>query len=133
MAEISQLVSGPVPASRDTLTERLLTILEYQSHLVLVAEDVRSSRIVGWLHAYEAPTLLSDKTAEGGGLIIHNDYRRNGVGKLLVETAEKWAKRRGLTSALLATRIDREESLKFYSSLGFNFVHTTHFLSKKLV
>jgi GNAT superfamily N-acetyltransferase len=120
------------PTSPESLSNRIHHIMSLPSHVILIAEEAATQRVVGWLHGYEAPSLLSDLTAEGGGLIIHQKFRRLGVGKLLVEAAEKWAQSRGIHNALLATRIDRDDAQKFYQALGYQFIHTTHFLGKKL-
>jgi hypothetical protein len=39
---------------------------------------------------------------------------------------------KGFDEVLLATRIDRTDAHAFYKAIGYDFVHTTHFLSKDI-
>lgn len=119
------------PAPSEKLLQRYSLILDYSSHCLLVAADP-SGAILGWVHAYEAPSLLSDRTVEIGGLVIDEKCRRKGIGKALMDAVEAWARDRGFDEVLLATRIDRVDAQEFYQALGYGFVHTTHFLVKSL-
>jgi GNAT superfamily N-acetyltransferase len=130
--DISNLCSQfGFPADEAAITNRLSLIGKYPNQ-VLYAAEAKAGRVVGWVHAYEAPSLLSDATVEVGGLIVDQKYRRQGVGRALMTAVEKWTTERGFNEVLLATRIDRVDAQAFYKALGYKFVHTTHFLSKDL-
>ena len=49
---------------------------------------------------------------------ISRDYRRHGIGRRLVETARDYAKSRGAV-ALYASCCSAEETIRFYSTMGF--------------
>lgn len=119
-------------ATEEEIRPRLASIQSNPSHVFFVAETDKKE-VVGWVHAYEAPSLLSAATAEIGGLIVDENFRRRGIGKLLMAEVEKWAKEKGVCEILLATRVDRSIAFEFYKSLDFSLVHTTHFLRKQLI
>lgn len=132
VSDISELCDHfGFPATEAALRNRINLIKTYPSQILLVAKD-ETGKVVGWVHAYEAPSLLSDATVEIGGLVVNQDMRQHGIGKALMTAVEEWALKRGFTEVLLATRIDREDARAFYQAIGYRFVHTTHFLSKAL-
>jgi ribosomal protein S18 acetylase RimI-like enzyme len=45
--------------------------------------------------------------------------RRHGIGRALIETAEKDFAQRGIQRIALNTRLAREDAHKFYQSLGY--------------
>jgi GNAT superfamily N-acetyltransferase len=45
--------------------------------------------------------------------------RRHGIGRALIATAEKEFAQRGITRIALNTRLAREDTHKFYESLGY--------------
>ncbi len=49
---------------------------------------------------------------------VSRAYRRHGVGRRLIETARAYAKKRG-ASALYASCCSAEETVRFYSAMGF--------------
>ena len=59
--------------------------------------------VIGWIHLSEARTLESDPRAEITGLVVDSDHRSAGVGRLLVERGEEWARQRGL--AVIGVRL----------------------------
>lgn len=49
---------------------------------------------------------------------VSRDYRRHGIGRRLIETARDYAKSRGAV-ALYASCCSAEETIRFYSAMGF--------------
>jgi GNAT superfamily N-acetyltransferase len=84
------------------------------------------------IHAYEAPSLLSDATVEIGGLIVAKSSRKQGVGKALMTAVETWTRTRGFNEVLLASREDRLDAHAFYTAIGYSLVHKTLFFVKDL-
>ncbi|PFK43305.1 GNAT family N-acetyltransferase [Bacillus cereus] len=56
--------------------------------------------------------------AEIAKLMTHPDYRRNGIGRLLMQKAEEIAKQKGRSLLVLDTR-EGDPSNKLYTSLGY--------------
>lgn len=64
-------------------------------------------------------------TAEGSfvglveDVIVTKEYRRRGIGRLLLEELEKRAKQKGLKRLQLLTDVDNEAAFKFYYDSGW--------------
>jgi aminoglycoside 6'-N-acetyltransferase I len=53
------------------------------------------------------------------GWFIDETVRRQGVGRLLIQTAEQWARERGCTELASDTKVENEVSAAAHASLGF--------------
>jgi GNAT superfamily N-acetyltransferase len=53
-------------------------------------------------------------------VITDNDYRRQGIGKKVIEKAIQYAKENNCYKIVLLSSAKRTESHKFYESIGFN-------------
>jgi ribosomal protein S18 acetylase RimI-like enzyme len=58
--------------------------------------------------------------------------RRMGVGRLLMESVEAWARAKGLPRIVLHMRVDRDEARFFYEQLGYQRIATSRLMSKPL-
>jgi ribosomal protein S18 acetylase RimI-like enzyme len=70
-----------------------------------------------------AGSFLDDRDAAQAHLIsmwTAPTYRRQGVGRLLVETIGDWARERGAQALLLMVTSSNHSAMKFYSRLGFS-------------
>jgi GNAT superfamily N-acetyltransferase len=118
------------PTSADQILARLDVLLPHDSHFVAVAE--RDSRVVGWVGVEERMLLESGKRAELVGLVVAEQSRRTGIGKLLVLEAESWARRRGLDTIGVRSNVVRVEAHPFHENLGYARSKTQHAYSKRL-
>ena len=50
---------------------------------------------------------------------VQPEYRSCGIGKLLMKTAEKWAKRQGATKLFVSAYWGNKKAIKFYKTYGF--------------
>ncbi len=98
---------------------------------VLVAVVPRVG-VVGWIGVAEHSTLTSSRRAEIEGLVVEDEYRGNGIGEMLVASAEAWARRRGCTTMGLQTNVVRQRAHAFYRRLGYEVVKTQHVFQKPL-
>ncbi|MFB3920620.1 MAG: GNAT family N-acetyltransferase [Terriglobia bacterium] len=87
---------------------------------------------VGWVHVFVCHLVESDAFTEIGGLVVDEKWRGAGIGRLLVEQAEAWARAKGCTSIRLRSNIIRQEAHQFYSKLGYRIVKTQHAFTKTL-
>ncbi|MEJ2010007.1 MAG: GNAT family N-acetyltransferase [Acidobacteriota bacterium] len=92
------------PCSSASVRRRLRYLLEGDKNAIWVAE-VDGEAVAGWIHVFVKQVLESDRQLEIGGLIVDKSFRGRGVGKVLVERAERWAKARRLRA--VATRSSR--------------------------
>ncbi|MDQ4105619.1 MAG: GNAT family N-acetyltransferase, partial [Actinomycetota bacterium] len=114
---------GDSPPEREAVHGRLEELLEEPQARVLVAQS--GDAVVGAASLWIKPDLAhGDVVVEVPMLVVAEDHRRAGVGKLLVEEVRKLAseKRAGIIE-LIATS-DNTAAREFYRSLGF--VETDH-------
>lgn len=106
------------PSTSEEILDRLTLITPDATHEVFVAENSEEI-VVGWLHVLTGIHLESGRFAEIAGLVVDEQCRGEGIGKLLVDTAEKWALKIGCTTMTVRSNIIRKETHKFYAQLGY--------------
>ncbi len=111
------------PASAASVRRRLLNLLARRDHAIWVAES-EGGIVAGWIHVFVKQLLESDREAEIGGLVIDENLRGQGVGRALVERAERWAKARRLQSVYVRSNIVRNDAHAFYQKLGYKVIKT---------
>jgi ribosomal protein S18 acetylase RimI-like enzyme len=117
------LQSWPGPwATHPQAWRTLAELLEEPRARVLVAEgDV----IVGVVSLWIKPDLAhGDSVVEVPMLVISEDRRREGVGKLMMEEVQRLAAENGATLIELVATTQNNPAREFYRSLGF--VETDH-------
>ncbi len=70
--------------SLQDLENRFYDLSCFSNHQVRVAKQESNENIIGFIHFFEAPILLTCKTLEIGGLVVENKFRRFGIGKSLI-------------------------------------------------
>lgn len=88
--------------------------------------------VVGWIGVAESWTLISSARAEIEGLVVEDEYRSNGIGRMLVDAAETWARRRGCTTLRLLSNVVRERAHAFYRRLGYDVLKSEYVFQKPL-
>lgn len=118
----------------ETTTEDLPTRLEHikelKHHIVYVAE--KEQQVVGWIHVYLCPLLISNSQAQLGGMVVDEKFRKQGIGKKLLFQAENWARSRGCQKMSIFTNVTRLETHTFYAQLGYKTVKTEFVMGKDL-
>ena len=65
-------------------------------------------------------------------LVVDDAARGSGVGRMLTEEAEGYARRHGFTSVALSSHVVRCEAHAFYERLGYQIEATSCLMRKKL-
>jgi GNAT superfamily N-acetyltransferase len=102
----------------DELPNRIQFLMQSPQDHLMVAEWPTVG-IVGWIHAHYCQLVMTPPLAKIMGLVVHQSYRRYGVGRSLVEQAEAWAVAQGCQSVMLSSNIVREETHRFYEHIGY--------------
>jgi GNAT superfamily N-acetyltransferase len=74
----------------------------------------------GWAHIHAVPLLASEGYAEIGGLDVADTFRRQGVGKALIEACIAWTREQQFSRLRLYSGMHRTEAHAFYKALGFD-------------
>ena len=115
------------------LVDRYNRIRNSKNHELFVAE-ADNSIVIGWTHIFQrSPHLCSAPKSELGGLIVSENYRGKGVGKLLLQQAETWSLKNELGELVLTSNAKRELAHKFYINLGYKIRKTSYWIGKELV
>lgn len=109
---------------------RLLDLLKRDDHRILVAEV--DGKIAGWVHAFLNRPLHKVTVVEIAGLVVDQNYRKMGIGRRLLDTAEDWAKTQGCDQVTLCSNITREGAHQFYQTIGYKLTKTQYTFKKEL-
>jgi GNAT superfamily N-acetyltransferase len=112
--------------------ERLTYLVSSHLHEVLIAR-ADEGQICGWVVVEERVSLECGFRAEITSLVGEQSSRRNGVGTLLVENAESWARAQGMTKLVIDSNINDNISPVFYKKLGFSLTQPFHHYEKSIV
>lgn len=119
------------PASPEDIARRLHEILNDDHGAVFVAESEDGS-VIGWIHVYYCPSLIVEKEAEIGGLVVDEKHRSQGIGASLIRKAEEWARAKGCYTIIVRANIIRHQAHEFYRALGFSEIKTQKMFRKVL-
>jgi GNAT superfamily N-acetyltransferase len=111
--------------------ERLRELRSRPEHAVLVAEDA-DGHALGWVHVFAARRVMADPFAELGGLVVDEQHRAEGIGGLLLEAAEAWAKKRGLYLLRVRSNTLRQQAAQFYAGRGYTLQKTQNIFVKEI-
>lgn len=107
--------------------EEMFDIFEHvETQLVIIAEvssgDDSSRKLIGFLEASIRPFVEDCSTDHVGyleGWFVEPEFRRYGVGRELVNAAEKWARKRGCVEMASDSEIGNDLSVEAHSKLGY--------------
>ena len=115
--ELAETV-GDAPPAEDAVRKRLEELLETPRSRVLVVEGGRG--VVGAVSFWIKPDLAhGDTIVEVPMLVVSEDHRRNGVGRLLMEEVRAIASEHGASLIELVATSANVVAREFYNSLGF--------------
>ena len=115
--ELAETV-GDTPPTEEALRARLGELLDEPRARVLVAEI--EAAIVGGVSLWIKPDLAhGDTVVEVPMLVVAEDHRRTGVGKLLMDEVRNVASENGASQIELVATRSNVSAREFYSSLGF--------------
>jgi GNAT superfamily N-acetyltransferase len=97
--------------------QNIEAVISSKDHTAFVA--VYENKIVGWIGAAHAIMIEVMPHCEINGLVIDQNYRGKGIGKLLIERVSQWAKGEGINTLSLHCNVNRIEARQFYGHIGF--------------
>lgn len=97
--------------------ERLTYILQRPNHKIFVAEI--NNQVVGYVHGNDYDLIYKDSLKNIMGIAVDHRYKRNGIGKKLMNEIENWAFKTGAVGVRLLSGEERISSHEFYKSCGY--------------
>ena len=119
------------PVSTQEARERIQQIRGKTGHVLYVAE-LNDGRLAGWVHAHMHPLVVADLRAEIGGIVVDESCRACGIGRLLMQHVEAWARSHGCGAVYLRSNIVREGAHTFYEKIGYDKIKTSLTFRKPL-
>ena len=111
--------------------ERLKHLEGDPDHAIYIAHS-SSVAVLGWIHIYARESLLVGQVAEIGGLIVDQNCRGQGIGRLLLQQAEQWAHKQDCRSIVVRSNTQRQAAHQFYKHLGYQGCKTQLVFDKGL-
>jgi GNAT superfamily N-acetyltransferase len=119
------------PSSVEDIRRRFHEIADNPRHGFFVAE-LSGGEVLAWIHTYVCNLIVDDKRAEIWGLVVEGGYRNQGLGKLMMDHAERWAGDMGCRAVCLRSNVIRDGAHAFYERAGYRRVKTQHVFRKLL-
>jgi ribosomal protein S18 acetylase RimI-like enzyme len=119
------------PSSSEQVAERIKNIQSQDDHALFVIQHSDGS-IVGWVHVYICPLLVTELEAELGGLVVDERFRGQGIGQLLMRHAELWSREKGCQALHLRSNVTRKNAHAFYHKIGYRKIKTSWMFRKEL-
>lgn len=140
--EVLAQLSGQLgyPSSRAEVERRLVPLVGQPAHALLIAEAEPEGggtagtrpQVVGWIHGFIKHTIEADPMVELGGLVVDEAWRGRGVGRLLIEAVERWARSVECATVTVRCNAIREQAHVFYQNLDYSVVKTQRVFRKSL-
>jgi ribosomal protein S18 acetylase RimI-like enzyme len=111
IARLSGQLGYPTTAAE--MQKRLVSVLRDRSGACFVAETTEHG-VIGWLHVTVTPLLEVPRRAEVNGLVVDEQVRSRSTGWLLLQAAEKWARKMKCKCISVRSNIVRERAHAFY-------------------
>lgn len=117
--------------TRKAMAKRLLRVLQDKNSACFVAET-KEAGVIGWVQVSVTPLLEVERRAEVNGLVVEERARSRGAGSLLLEAAEKWARRMKCVGMSVRSNVIRERAHEFYWKHGYEHYKTQKAFQKSL-
>ncbi len=96
---------------------QIADILESTNDVAYVA--VTDNNVVGWIHAFYAIRIESHSFCEIGGIVVDEQLRGSGIGKMLIDHIKPWCAIKKCNRLRVRSSVKRSDAHKFYLQAGF--------------
>jgi GNAT superfamily N-acetyltransferase len=111
--------------------KRINHMQDAEKYAVFVAE-LPLGQIAGWIGVYLFWTVETGRRAEINGLVVDQSIRSRGIGKILLDAAEEWARSIGCDAISVRSNVKRDRAHRFYTNNGYQHVKTQKEFHKSL-
>lgn len=117
-------------ATRVEIIERIKNIISSEDHFACTA--IIENKIVAWILAFVSIHLESNPYVEIGGLIIEENFRGQGIGKKLIDEAERWMISKNIHKLRVRTNVKSKDTHRFYLNHGFTLTKEQKIFDKQI-
>ena len=103
--------------AEQNVKKRIEYITQNTKDIIFVAE--RDDEVIGYIHGSPYELLYEDSLINVLGFVVKEQYRNLGVGNMLMERLEFWAKEKDFYGIRLVSGSDRLNAHKFYEKHGY--------------
>lgn len=96
---------------------KLFKLLSDVNNRIFVASV--DGMIVGYIHANSYELLFAPSMRNVMAIAVSSSYKRNGIGRALLEEVEKWAVESGSAGVRLVSGESRTDAHEFYKKCGY--------------
>ena len=96
---------------------QLQQLLKDNNHKIYVATG--GDKILGYIHGNNYDLLYAPPMKNIMGIAVSSKFRKNGIGKMLLNEIEKWAKDTGAFGVRLVSGSTRSGAHAFYTFCGY--------------
>ena len=108
------------PATPDVMPARVLALVGDHNARAIVAESARLGDVVALATVHIRNTLNHEAPlAQLTLLVVDERVRGTGVGRAIVDEAERWARARKCKRLIVTTALRRTDAHAFYERIGF--------------
>jgi GNAT superfamily N-acetyltransferase len=118
------------PCTAAEMRQKIQSMTDSSDRAVFVA--TLDGAVVGWADAALERHLQAPDTVVLGGLVVDENQRGLGIGKLLCQAVEQWAISLGIALVRVRSQIKREDAHRFYLREGYEQVKISAVFEKKL-
>lgn len=111
---------------------RLEQLLASVEDWVGVTEELSRQRVLAWIHVGITNSLVSGRCGLLRGLVVAPERQGSGLGRALLQRAERWCFEQGVRDVRLRSRVERERARSFYEGQGYTLQKTQHLYGKRI-
>ncbi|MGL1890821.1 MAG: GNAT family N-acetyltransferase [Spirochaetaceae bacterium] len=105
--------------SKNKMDKRIVELIKSTNDKIFVAFDPRTNSVTGYIHLQVYKTLYFDSLLNILGIVVDKDIRNKGIGSLLINKAEEYAKNESCVGIRANSGSSRISAHSFYRKSGF--------------
>jgi GNAT superfamily N-acetyltransferase len=111
------------PTTPEKVSERFNAAFPPSNYALFVAEPLAGG-LAGFVELVVERLIDAEPRVDVAGLVVSKSSRGLGIGRMLMDHAERWAIERGCRIVLLRTNLKRSGAHAFYERLGYEHIKT---------
>jgi GNAT superfamily N-acetyltransferase len=118
--ELSRLAEQLGYPCEDSRIRSNLVELENDPDYAVFVATRKDGSLAGFCHVFVSRRLFLRAFTELGGLVVDDQERGRGIGRMLVDVCERWAVERGHQEMRVRSNLLREGARRFYLATGYS-------------